>query len=153
MKLATISIYEQLRDTKQPVYQSRTYPFSHTLTSLKLTSRQPRTDSRFCNSYNTHHESKCFFVDGLSGRCPSMNDRQPRANAGQNYPVESRYHPTARVGIGKTLVINELCMTRHTRIVPQERVISGVACECVNALGPRHGHSTKPLSLFHPLNL
>jgi len=90
---------------------------------------------------------------GLSGRCPIMNDHQPRVNAGQNCPIgKGGFHPTPRVGTEKTLVINRLCITRHAReIIPQGRFTNGVTCERVHASGPRYGFLIKSLSLLNPL--
>ncbi len=112
MRLATISIYEQTRNTKQLAKELKASPFSHDLTSLKLTPRRARARLDSCYSHYTHHESNKqqpwnsavfkhltgAFFSGQLGSRPSMEILQPRVNAGQNYPVESGFEPTPKVG-------------------------------------------------------
>ena len=120
----------------------------------KFKSRKPKTSPSFCYSHYTRPFTfGRFFLVGLPGRCPSMNDHQPRVNAGQNYPIgNGGYHPTLRVGTERTLAINRTCITRHGRMfsVPQGRFTSGFTCDRVNAFGPRYGYSIKSLFPFTP---
>ena len=118
----------------------------------KFKSRKPKTSPSFCYSHYMRLPSCGRFFIGLPGRCPSMNDHSPRANVSINCPVDDGYYPTPRVGKGKTLAINELCITRHGRMfsVPQGRFTSGFTCDRVNAFGPRYGYSIKSLFPFTP---